>query len=357
MFNFLELEPDSFGLDISDLSLKVARLKKKGKFFRLASWGEIDIKEGIIDQGEIKEEDALAKEINRAIEKVKGEKIRINNVIASLPERKAFLQIIRMPKMEEKDLKTAVPFEAENHIPLPIENSYIDYQIINQEASGQFNILVAAVLRSISDSYFSVLKKAGLVPRALEVESQSIVRALVKDELSSKPVLIIDFGRSTTSFIIFYNQSIVFTTSIDICSGDLTQAVATSLSVDLREAERLKIKYGYKKTKIREGEKVVDSMDSVLKDFLNQTEKYIAYYQNNNQKNKLSKIILTGRGSNLKGFADLLYYELKIPVEIANPWINILPESLEEVPEMPFKESIGYTTALGLALRGVKKYD
>ena len=351
MFNSLELKPESFGLDISELSLKVVRLKKKGNGFKLASWGELGIKKGIIEDGEIKHEDALVREIKKLVERAKGDKISINNVVASLPERKAFLQVIKMPKMDERDLKTAVPFEAENHIPLPIENSYIDYQIINQETSGVFNILVAAVLRTTSDSYFSALKKAGLNPFALEVESQSIARALVKNELSPNPILIIDFGRSTTSFIIFYDRSIVFTTSIDICSENLTHVIAASLNVDLKEAERLKVKYGYKKVKIEEGEKVFSAMEPVLKDFLNQTQKYIDYYHGHSKKNKISKILLTGRGSNLKGFAEFLYYELRVPTEIASPWVNILPKSLKEVPEMPFRESIGYTTALGLALR------
>ena len=351
MFNPLELKPESFGLDISDLSLKIVRLKKKSRGFRLTSWGETGIKKGIIEDGEIKYEDALVKEIKKLIEKAKGERISIKNVVASLPERKAFLQIIKMPKMDQRDLKTAVPFEAENHIPLPIENSYIDYQIISQETSGVFNILVAAVLRETSDSYFSALKKAGLNPFALEVESQSIVRALVKNELSSKPILIIDFGRNTTSFIIFYNRSIVFTTSIDICSEDLTHVIAGSLDVDLKEAERLKAKYGYKKVKVKEVERVVSCMEPVLKDFSSQTQKYIDYYHNHSKRDRISKILLTGRGSNLRGFAEFLYYELKIPTEIASPWVNILPKFLREVPEMPFKESIGYTTALGLALR------
>ena len=146
-------------------------------------------------------------------------------------------------------------------------------------------------------------------------------------------------------------ESIVFTTSVNICSGDLTQAIANSLKVDLREAERLKTKYGYKKTKAKEGVKTINAMEPVLKNFSNQAQKYINYYHSHNRKNKLSKIYLTGRGSNLKGLAELLYYDLKIPAEIASPWVNILPKSLKEVPEMPFKESIGYTTALGLALR------
>lgn len=357
MFNFLEIEPESFGLDISDFSLKIAKLNKKGKGFKLASWGELGIKKGIIEDGEIKYEDALAKEIEKIVKKVKGEKIKINNVAVSLPEKRAFLQVIKMPKMNEEELKLAVPFEAENHIPLPIENSYIDYQIINQESSGKFNVLVAAVLRETSDSYFSVLEKAGLIPRVLEIESQSIARALIKNELSPNPVLIIDFGRNTTSFIIFYNQSIRFTTSIEFCSEDLTLAIAESLKVDLKEAERLKTKYGCKKTRMKEGEKVANSIDLKLRYFIDQVKKYVAYYQDYNKKNKLSKILLTGRGANLKGFIEFLYYELKIPAEIANPWVNILPESLKEIPEMSFTDSIGYTTALGLALRGVKKYD
>jgi type IV pilus assembly protein PilM len=357
MFNFLELEPESFGLDISDLSLKVAKLKKKGKGFKLASWGELEIKRGIIDQGEIKYEDALAKEIRRVVEKAKGEKISINNVVASLPERKAFMQMIKMPKMEKKELKTAVPFEAENHIPIPLESSYIDYQIIRQDASGEFHVLVAAILRTTSDSYFSAIKKAGLNPRVLEVESASIVRSLVKNRVSGKPIVIMDFGRSSTSFIIFYNKSIVFTASAEICSDDLTKTVADSLGVEWGEAEKLKVKYGYKRTKTKESEKMADAMEPKLNDLLKEAEKYISYYQGRGKDNKISKILLTGRGANLKGLAEFLYYELKIPVEIANPWVNILSKDLKEVPEMPFKESVGYTTALGLALRGIKKYD
>jgi len=39
---------------------------------------------------------------------------------------------------------------------------------------------------------------------------------------------------------------------------------------------------------------------------------------------------------------------------LANPWVNILPEGQRETPELLFEKSLGYTTALGLALRGIK---
>jgi len=357
MFKFLDLEPESFGMDISDLSLKIASLKRKGKAFKLASWAEHDLKKGIIEDGEIKYEDALIKEIEKMLQKIKGQKLKNNNVIVSLPEKKAFLQVIKMPKMEDKDLKSTIFFEAENYIPLTVEKAYLDYQIVSSYDAEHFNVLVAAVPKGIVDSYFSCLKKAKLKPRAFEVESQSIVRAVVKEEFSNEPILIIDIGKNKASFIIFDYNSIVLTSSASFSSEDITQAIAKSLEVNPDEAERLKIKYGLQNSRSEEAKKVVNSFKSVVDDFGDQIKKYVVYYKTHNKDKKIKKVILCGRGANLKGLPEFLSYELKIPTEIANPWVNILSGNLSEVPELAFKDSIGYTTALGLALRGVKKND
>jgi len=130
MLEFLTLKPEAFGLDISDLSLKIVKLKKRGNFFTLSSYGKEEIEPGIIKRGEIKDEKKLAEIIRESIKKVKGEKLKTNYVVASLPEEKAFLQVIQMPRLPEEDLKSAVIYEAENYIPTPLEEVYLDYQIV-----------------------------------------------------------------------------------------------------------------------------------------------------------------------------------------------------------------------------------
>ena len=70
---------------------------------------------------------------------------------------------------------------------------------------------------------------------------------------------------------------------------------------------------------------------------------------------EVEKILLCGGGANLKGLANFLALELKSPVELGNPWINILPEPLKEIPELPYEKSLSYTSTLGLALRGIKE--
>jgi len=388
MLEFLTLKPETFGLDISDLSLKIIKLKKRGKAFNLVSFGEEQIKPGIIKSGEIKDEEKLAEIIKESFKKVQGEKLKTKYVVASLPEEKAFLQVIPMPKMAEEDLKSAVIYEAENYIPLPIEEVYLDSQIVppvyNQlperseewemnevHRSDHFDVLIAALPKKTVNPYLSSLKKAGLEPRAFEIESQAIARALVKNEVSNFPILLIDLGQTRTSFIIFSGHSLRFTSSVPVSSGDFTEIISKSLKVDLTEAEKLKIKYGLEEKikleiKVEKSEtrkkksEIFEALIPALVDLTQQIKRYLEYYQTHASHEHLppdgkgvSKILLCGGGANLKGLPELLSLELKIPTELGNPWINILAEG-KKVSKLPFEKSLSYTTAIGLALRGLQ---
>ena len=390
MLEVLILKPEAFGLDISDLSLKIIKLKKIKNGFDLATFGEQNLKPGIIKGGEIKDEKELSEVIKEALNKVQGEKLKTKYVIASLPEEKAFLQVIQMPRMSEEELKSAVIYEAENYIPLPIEEVYLDSQVIPPVYNhlDHFDVLIAALPKKTVDPYLSVLKMAKLEPVSLEIESLSISRALIKGEVSAFPVLLIDLGATRTSFIIFSGHSLRFTSSIPVSSGNFTEIISKTLGVDLAEAEKLKIKYGLEEkiqiNKIKKGTekktdynpptassrsqseraprgKIFEALIPPLVDLIQQIERHLDYYQTHASHEHLppngkgvSKILLCGGGANLKGLPELLSLELKIPVELGNPWINILPTSLKELPDLPLEKSLAFTTAIGLALRGIK---
>ncbi|PIV64967.1 MAG: hypothetical protein COS09_01975 [Candidatus Nealsonbacteria bacterium CG01_land_8_20_14_3_00_12] len=145
------------------------------------------------------------------------------------------------------------------------------------------------------------------------------------------------------------------------------------MGIDLAEAEKLKIKYGLEEKiqikikgekieKEKEKGKIFEALVPALVDLIQQIKRYLDYYQTHAFHEHLppngkgvSKILLCGGGANLKGLTDFLSLQLKIPTELGNPWINILPEPQKEVRELPFEESLKYTTALGLALRGIKE--
>jgi type IV pilus assembly protein PilM len=269
--------------------------------------------------------------------------------------------------MSEEDLKSAIVFEAENYIPLPVSEVYLDCEIIPPVYNhlDHLDVLLAAIPKKTVDSYLRVLKKAGLKPIAFEIESLAIARALIKDQTTTYPVLIIDLGATRSSFIIFAGKSVRFTTSISVSGIHFTELIAKNLKISFEKAEKLKIIHGLKEgLKIKLGEKttlekvkgkIFEALIPALVDLVQQIKKYIDYYQAHaylsglppNGK-RIHKVILCGGGANLKGLKEFLELELKIPVEIGNPWINT-----GEVKNFPKEKSLSFATAIGLALRGI----
>jgi len=365
MLEFLNLEPETFGLDINDLSLKVVKLKKKFGVLKLASFGESEMPKGIIKDGVIKNEDELVKNIKKTLDSVKGEKLKTKYVVASLPEEKAFSQVIAMPRMKREELESAVPFEAENHIPLPSDQVYLDFKEINSVASQSehLDVLVVAAEKSLVDSYVSALKKASLTPIALEPETQAIVRVLIKNQTSSAPVAIMDFGGDNADFIIFSGGSVRLTSSISASSREITYAISENLGINLREAEHMKIKYGFSFDKANHRSKAVSkAIAPILKNLVEEAQKHIDFYSDHDfhehtfkkddKNKKIGKLILSGGAANLKGLDEFLQKNLNLAVEFGDPWINF-PKTLKNSIPLELKsKSLFFSTAIGLAVKG-----
>ena len=125
------LQKKFFGLDISDLSLKVAQTYKTKEGFVVSAFGFCDIPSGIIEKGELKNEQALSKLILNCLKDSQGEGIKTKNVVCSLPEERSFVDVFQVPFIEEKEqLEQIVLTEAENRIPFPLSEVYYDFEVI-----------------------------------------------------------------------------------------------------------------------------------------------------------------------------------------------------------------------------------
>ncbi len=357
--SFFSQKPEGFGLDIADSSLKIAMLEKQGKDLRLICFGEEKIPSGVVNGGEIKKENVLADLVKQTLTKVKGRKLTTKYVTASLPEDKSFLDILQIPLVSQEDLASTVRFEAANHIPFPLEDVYFDFERLPSlpavKQHNQQQVLVAATPKKIVDGYARTLKMAGLQPLAFETESLAIARALIKKDKHQPPLLIIDFGESRASFLIFAERAVQFSSTISVSAGGLTRAIAKVVKVSEKKAEVLKLKEGLSGKR-----KVFQSMLPVLTALVQEVKMHLEYYhshavQSHLKKTQvLEKVLLCGGGASLKGLADFLAAELKIAVELGNPFVNISRGSLKGGTDISFKTSLGYTTVLGLAL---KAYD
>ncbi|MFH1366712.1 MAG: type IV pilus assembly protein PilM [Patescibacteria group bacterium] len=346
-----------FGLDISDSDIRLAQLKYRGKDIIINSLNELAIPEGVVFDGEIKDEIKLKNQITRLIKNTAGHKVSTTYVNCVLPERKTFIKLIQLPETKSPDLNEAIKWEAAQHIPMSLDEMYLDWQIINEAKTSEkcLKVLIAAAPKNIVDSYTHLLEEAKLLPVSFETESMAITRSILSNETNIlSPFLIIDLGGDHTNLIVYDNHGIQFSSTLAFCGKDLTQKISRELQMSPADAEKAKIICGLAAKKGK-GQiiKIITPLFNELAEKVRETENFYLNIFPNSEKFK--KIVLSGSGALLKNLDEFLKKKLNLPVEKINPLVDInLKQSKVKILA---DQACSFTTAIGLGLKNIIKND
>lgn len=324
--------PAYFGLDIGFYSIKLIEAEKKGQEYVLSAIGEIRTPADINSEAD---KDKLA--LVEAIKKLTNDcKTTTKNVSLSLSEKEVYSQVIELPSLSERELASAIHFEAEQYIPVPLTEVQLEYIILKSPAKGTLNektkvLLVAAKKRSL-DKMVEIVEKSGLVPVAVETETLSIIRSLNLD--NSKTGLVLDLGHRSTDIFIVKEQNPQFIRPLDIGGETLTRVVGEALSMEVLQAEQYKIAYGLDESHL-EG-KVVKAILSIFGVVLEEIKKAITFFNQNQPEKKVEFIVLTGGGAEMPGLSAFLTKNLDLEIVIADPFFKFVKnERLSKIKDIP----------------------
>ncbi len=352
----------AFGLDLGDVSLKLVQFEKKGAAFKTVVFSDELLPKEIIEQNTIKDPKTLTRLIQNAVAHPKFGHISTAHVVASIPETKCFVRVISMARVSEEEAFEAIPWESEAYIPMPRSQVYLDWVILSEVDPAQkdkMKVLITAAPKDYVDEYTRILKEAGLKPVALEIESQAIARSLVSN--TKETVLLLDIDTARTSFIIYDQGTLEFTSSIPLAGTMFTDRIAKELGVPMEEAEKLKRESGLDPA-LAKG-RVKKSLTPLIHDLASETKNILRFYEEHvNPTGKISRLMLSGGSSKLKHLPSVLKELLNkeddghairslpsMRVELGNPWQKVLGK--KQVPPISREESLSYSTAIGLALR------
>jgi type IV pilus assembly protein PilM len=369
----------AFGLDISDLSIKLVQLKSSHEKIKVQAISKYNLKKDIVVNGEIKDKEKLVEAIKEAIKKPSFGSFSTDNVVLSLPDNESFIKLIEIDK-GPNPLPDLIEQEIEKYFPVGIDEIYYDYELM-AKTEESYSVLIGACLKRIVDSYIDICKQAGLSIHAFETESVAIARCLLKEESpryknkENKAYAIIDIGGLETSMLIYANNSLVSCISLPINGEMITEKIAGTLEISPQQAEKAKIICGL------DSDKAQGIIKDILSDVILSTTKrileIIEYYKNEYPDfPEIKQIIISGGGSNVKNLDQIIAESLSIATLPGNIFTNI-DDKLENFEESFSKShnitlsfgktaknkqqnstfsskhnsSLAYATAFGLALR------
>jgi len=356
-FKSNKLGNDALGIDIGSSSIKVVQLKKKNGKAVLETYGVLSLGPyGNTEVGTIT--NLKTEDLSRAlIDVMKESNVTTKSAVIAIPSLSSLIFTISLPgKIDETQLSKIIPIEARKYIPVPITEVSLDWFVIPQEAESfesdennenatqaKIEVLVVAIHNDTLSQYQEILKKTELISDSFEMEIFSNIRSSFNHEIA--PVMLIDFGASKTKVSIVEAGIVRVFHVVNRGSQDISRNISQSLSIPFEEAEKLKRTVGLDASIDPRVEKIARlSVNYILTDINSIVFAYEKKYNKN-----ISKVLLVGGGSLLKGLLDVAKANFQAEVFFSNPFSKTeAPAFLEPILEVSGPE---FAVAVGLALR------
>lgn len=294
---------------------------------------------------------------------IKKAKISGKDAYISLPSFGGLITLIDFPEMADGDMEQAIKFEAHKYIPTSLDDVVISWDVVEKREAAKspglsgvetrglpgatVKVLLVAASKSKILKYENLIKTSGLTLRSVDIETFSIIRALLGNDPGS--FIIIDIGSKACNIILVEKGVIRINRNIDAGGLDLTRAIAKEMQIDVERAEALKVS----------GKNFFTSAAPTsfvtLEVITGEVERIIRTYFKEEGREKVTEIILSGGMANMVGLADYFSDKLKIKTVVGDPFARITYDKKAE--KLVSRIRTSFAVAVGSALKGVEEFS
>lgn len=335
------------GLDLGEHSFRAVELEYKNGIYTILNFGHFENPQ-LSKSQIVSKKDLYVHALKNFFSEVG---FSTPNVNLGISDYNVFMRVITLPKMNDTDLKNTISYEAEQYIPLPLDQVNVTYQKLKEipDSTTMDVQIVAAKNEKIRD-YVDVIRGANLIPKAIEPETLAIARAVL-DQDDDSGTIILDVGFSSSIVIVVYNNNVYFTRTIPAGGDAITKTLQQRLSLEYFQAEEYKKAYGMDKSHF-DG-KIYEIIKPLVDSIAMEIKRALMFFSKENSKIVIKKAILTGGTVLMPDFLPYMVNSLGIEVVLGDPVRNMkFVPNLEARKSVLLDSSNLYTTAVGLAMKG-----
>lgn len=333
---FFSKQKTFLGVDIGTSDIKIAQITN-GSTSTLDTYGLVNLSYHIdtksSDQA-INETASILKEL------IVQARVTTKKCVISLPNSAVFTSVIEMPKMSEKELNSAMEYEAKKYVPLPFSEVALSWSVVSANAANNsVNVLLTAVPKQVRESYIRIFELAGLELEIIEIEALALIRSIITDTKINS--VIIDIGAKSTGLNFVKQGFLHLTRNINVGGDTITDRIAETLHISSVRAEQFKKDFGVEKASF-----IPEAIKPILGIIKTETKQLLTIYQSHGI--AVDNIILVGGGASLPGI-DQFFIDLGPKVLLGDPLSKV---SYSQSAEPILKRfALHLPIAIGLALR------
>jgi type IV pilus assembly protein PilM len=348
---FQRKAPKVIGLDISSTAVKLLELSKVGNRYRVEAYAVEPLPLNSVVEKNITEVDAVGDAIRRAVKRAGS---RTKNAAVAVAGSAVITKIISMPSnLSEDELESQIQLEADQYIPYPLEEVYLDFQVVGSSAeseSDRVDVLLAASRSENVDVRVAALEMAGLTAKIVDVEAYAMENAfsLIADQIpdsgNDKTVAIIDVGATMTTLNVLHDGKIIYTREQVFGGKQLTEEIQRRYGLSYEEAGMAKRQGGLPDNYIPE---VLEPFKEAM---AQQVSRSLQFFFSSSQYSNVDAIVLAGGSASIPGVDELIETKLGTSTIVGNPFANMAVASKIRAQTLR-NDAPALMIACGLAMR------
>jgi len=154
--------------DGRDIRLLVVRGK------RVLRWSTVSVSPELMDQGVIQESERMGAGLARFLSMNKASRRR---VVTSVTGHRSVSRLLTLPEIKADLLDDAVRRKAKQEMPLPLDETYLSWEIVRQEGD-QILVYALAVPRLVIDRQVEAMRAAKIKPSVMDLKPLALIRAV-----------------------------------------------------------------------------------------------------------------------------------------------------------------------------------
>jgi type IV pilus assembly protein PilM len=259
-------------------------------------------------------------QIRRALEDIAGKLgISKSKVRYAISGQTVFMRFVKLPPLQDDNIEQLVTFEAQQHVPFPIDEVVWDYELI--QGGENTEVVIVAIKKDILEDINDMVNRAGLATAEVDVAPMALYNSFrAAYGTPEESTLIIDVGAKTTNLLYVEGEKF-FTRSVAVGGAAVTSAIAKEYDVSFSDAEHQKVTNGLVALGGGHTEGLDESIAAlamVIRNALTRLPAQIAqttnYFRSQHGGSAPQKVLLAGGGANLPYTLEFFSEKLNLPV-------------------------------------------
>jgi type IV pilus assembly protein PilM len=340
------------GLDVGSTAVRAAELTE-GSPPSVVRAAQVPLPAGAVENSEVRDVAAVSEAL-RELWTRGGFKSR--KVWMGVGNQRVVVREIALPAMPEKELRQSLGFQVQEFIPMPVEEAVLDYHLIEEleiEGRPMLRLLLVAAQKAMVDTLVAAATGAKVEPIGLDLVPFALVRAVGATgagmELETTGgEAVVDVGAHVTNIVVHAAGETRFVRILPSGGRDITVAIARGLSVEDEVAERLKRGEFVEGSEATPQQALEIAMQRATQ-FVDEIRSSLEFYTAQTQGARIERLLVSGGGSKLEGFIDILRQRIPVTVEPGRVFSRVGSQlSLSEEAQAEAEPVLA--TAVGLAI-------